>query len=930
MNSKKAITLLILTTMILALVPIVSVNAIGVPVCAPTNYYKGKKVVVTGSGVTAGKTVELYWDLVQAWSSSEGAGLINSTKAKASGSYEVWFKVPEATAGDHYLWVRDTQTGNTEVSLAFTVDTYTKVSAPSGLPGDKPTVTAYGLGDGLDSAVIMGATGMAGSPITGETVVTTTVVSDLTYSFTLAHKPVVFNETISITDATETFTNNEDGTLTGDAAGTGTINYITGEVDLTFHAMAAAHAVTADYDYYVNDVDDCYIFATGLSSSALGTVTRRVTLPALSVMGYDDYGIMAYDAEGNHDEVSFAIGAVISVDVNAAPSGAVIEIRGRGFDGVGATPDVDKDQINVGDVYLAGSGSDTDVYIIDVGAGINVDSDGEFKIEVVIPCVSDIDDYDTIVVDTGYTAATEADFEVTGLAKIKLTPAYGVQGSTVTIEGWNFTQIEDEEVSVELWDDGLAAKIVDIKTFETDNAGHFKGTMIIPARTSNEYKIFADQDDYDIDDDAGFRIGMMIVILSPSSGPTGTKVTLTGTGFTKSETWNATMGDVTLWEEEDVDSDGNLEEAGQVPTFYVPTMDPGTYTIKVLDIDAEIEVDVLFTVTDTSMMELDPANGPQNYNVTISGKYFRAEDAQSLEFVIYNSTEDWDMNVYVGLPASTTAVTLDEDGNFTGWWNFNKEALLLSVGTYMINVTDGEETTYAQIPFNVVSKTVDIEPRKATFRIGDTVAFNVESSFAMEDSYIKIWDPSSSQYWKTEKFTGVWLKVGTIEIVPYYQQTAGGNPMVLLDDAPLGAWTWKMYDDENDVVDSGTFSVAAATESVLGAQIEDLNGAVTDLQTEISTVSTAMAGVQTQITNAINAANAAVQAANAATQAVNAVAQTASAASTAATNAANAATEAKNAANGLTTLVYGAIGASLVAALAAIVSLMQISRRIAG
>ncbi|GAH44983.1 unnamed protein product, partial [marine sediment metagenome] len=34
--------------------------------------------------------------------------------------------------------------------------------------------------------------------------------------------------------------------------------------------------------------------------------------------------------------------------------------------------------------------------------------------------------------------------------------------------------------------------------------------------------------------------------------------------------------------------------------------------------------------------------------------------------------------------------------------------------------------------------------------------------------------------------------------------------------------------------------------------------------------------------------------------------------------------------SGLTGLVYGAIGASLIAALAAIVSLMQISRRIAG
>ena len=46
--------------------------------------------------------------------------------------------------------------------------------------------------------------------------------------------------------------------------------------------------------------------------------------------------------------------------------------------------------------------------------------------------------------------------------------------------------------------------------------------------------------------------------------------------------------------------------------------------------------------------------------------------------------------------------------------------------------------------------------------------------------------------------------------------------------------------------------------------------------------------------------------------------------------AASAAEDASSAASGLTTLVYGAIGASLIAALAAIVSLMQISRRIAG
>ena len=70
---------------------------------------------------------------------------------------------------------------------------------------------------------------------------------------------------------------------------------------------------------------------------------------------------------------------------------------------------------------------------------------------------------------------------------------------------------------------------------------------------------------------------------------------------------------------------------------------------------------------------------------------------------------------------------------------------------------------------------------------------------------------------------------------------------------------------------------------------------------------------------------------------VSGIADTASDAKDAADNAKSAADaaktsadEAKTVTSGLTTLVYGAIGASLVAALAAIVSLMQISRRIAG
>lgn len=53
---------------------------------------------------------------------------------------------------------------------------------------------------------------------------------------------------VRITDGTETFQDDRNGTLVGGAGGTGTINYATGAFDVTFNAApAGAQAVTADY-----------------------------------------------------------------------------------------------------------------------------------------------------------------------------------------------------------------------------------------------------------------------------------------------------------------------------------------------------------------------------------------------------------------------------------------------------------------------------------------------------------------------------------------------------------------------------------------------------------------------------------------------------------------------------------------------------------
>jgi hypothetical protein len=67
------------------------------------------------------------------------------------------------------------------------------------------------------------------------------------FSFNLVHHPIITG-TLAITDGTENFTDNSDGTLTGSLGGSGTINYSTGAGTLSFTSSPAWGAeITADY-----------------------------------------------------------------------------------------------------------------------------------------------------------------------------------------------------------------------------------------------------------------------------------------------------------------------------------------------------------------------------------------------------------------------------------------------------------------------------------------------------------------------------------------------------------------------------------------------------------------------------------------------------------------------------------------------------------
>jgi hypothetical protein len=363
-----------------------------------------------------------------------------------------------------------------------------------------------------------------------------------------------------------------------------------------------------------------------------------------------------------------------------------------------------------------------------------------------------------------------------------------------------------------------------------------------------------------------------------------------------------------------------------------------------------ITVTIPFEVTATTEFVVTPSEAPTTYNMSFDA-YNWPEDEGDWEFIFYNTTsaglvdEDWDITDEVMSMIDDSEeffMDVNEDLEAHGYWKLEQpNGDPYSMGEYLLNVSNGDDF-FIQVPIVVGDVHMHISPRKATFRVGDTVSFNIQHSFGdvpaaaegeINGGNVKIYDPDGELYWVTDPLTE-WTDKQLYWIVTAAQQTSATNPMVLLDDAPLGTWTYKWYangdEGDDELLAEGSFNVAAATADILGEQIEDLNTAIDDLTSDIASVTDAVAGVQSNVNSAIQAANAAVDAANAAVQAVNAVAATAGDAAAAAQDAADAATDAKNVASGLTTLVYGAIGASLVAALAAIVSLMQISRRIAG
>jgi len=801
------------------------------------------------------------------WDFVTAANLLNSTTGKPSGEFESTVKVPSAYYGDHYIWVKDMATGLSARSDAIPVVSRVKLSPSSGLPKDNVIVKGYGFD----------------------------VDSDIEITF--------FPTTLSV-----------DGGV--DCDETDDLGYF----EYTFKVHADA-PVDTTYDVY------------------------------------------AEDADGNFASAEFTVGAAITLDKKVGPTGTIVKVSFRGFDpGTKINTEVD--------ISLDGT---VPVSTKD-GNNVTVPSNGIGTLYVVIPSV-ETGDYKITVMDG--TNAVKASFEVDGESSITVSPEYGTPGTVLTVKGYNFTQVSGTEVVLTLGVRTAKAK--------TDSSGSFEGNIVIPPSDLGEkYPVIANDTRLcHAEDDV--LVTIIFLQLSDMLAPVGSSVTLMGSGFTDGGDWNATFGDLDLIETDSITGGDTYFS----DTFHVPSLPSGTYPIGVYDVDRKITVYIDFTITEQAALSVNRVEVPNGYNLTLEGVNFAEYievDSYETQWWIFNSTDAWNLNDEPNVTTGKfpdgavpeTSEEEDEEGTFTGYYVIPD---FLALGSYTINcttvsnsATDPEIIQTAEADIKIVPEEVVINVGGPSYARGQTITFVIKATLQKDPFYLGIKDPEGGEVFNSTWELKDWKILGSWYYIPSNLQIDYNTKWLytLPADATPGTWTYSFWDEDKEYK-NGTFQITQLTEieqlqqdigeivagiAGMGASNEELAALVADLQgasaeavaaaaaaaaaagnaqTAAEAAMTAIADVDDTAGDALDAANNAANAADAAKDAADAGLQAALDALVKAQESVDAANEARESADanrqqtsGLTGLVYGAIGASLIAALAAIVSLMQISRRIAG
>ena len=518
-----------------------------------------------------------------------------------------------------------------------------------------------------------------------------------------------------------------------------------------------------------------------------GSFSVAITVP--SGWNKGDYLINVSDGSNYNLTVAFTIKSIITLTPNRGPEGSVVTIEGRGFD----------------DVIL----NETDIAFFNwhglqiVNDGIDVNG-GTFEGEVIIPSYG-IGDWN-ITVNDGTNVAMAA-FEIDGESTVHVDPVYGAPGAIITVNGYNFTQIVGEEITLDLT--GTALGEVD-----TNADGTWTTTFTVPAVGFGQYLVNATTAEDGVNATDNFKVGIIAIIISPTSGPAGTEVTLTGTGFAQGK-YNASFGDETVIELGTVSAGETLSD-----TFLVPSVDDGTYNVTVVD-DALNECTTTFTVTGETSLTPTPSDVAIGYNVSLYGEYFAEQNETTIVWYVYNSTDTLNITDLVNYTGMDNSIMVSGDGNFTGVWTVSDWLLLGN--TYTVNATDAEGL-YAETTLTIIEEGVVIEPNTRVYVFGDTITFTIKATEAIGGSVLEIVDHDGELVFISTFAPSDWDRIAGWDVVRVVNQVVYGsmNPYIIPSDGVEGKWVWTLYEDATEdavILQNGTIMVLPTIAAQVGSRL---------------------------------------------------------------------------------------------------------------
>jgi hypothetical protein len=421
---------------------------------------------------------------------------------------------------------------------------------------------------------------------------------------------------------------------------------------------------------------------TANASGILAPVT--ITIPAATKASHV---IKAVDAAGSANAAfaSFAVSPRMTLSPSAGGAGDQITATGTGFAG--------SSSINI---TIDGEEVSTSP------PSVSTDNKGGFTAGFVIPADTSRGAHSIIATDLMDNSAAAV---LTVEDKITLSASSGFVGDTIEVSGTGFAANK----TVTLYFD---TTVIPTTNLRTNSSGAFPATTItIPAAAKGSHTIKA-RDADDNQATTGFTVNSKVTT-NKDSGPVGTEVTISGSGFAASSV-------VIIFFDTDSQGTTQTDASGSFSNvnLNVPASVKGSHTIKARDAD-DNQATTGFTVNSKVITNKD--SGPVGTEVTISGSGFAASsvviiffDTDSQGTTQTNASGSFS-NVNLNVPASVkgnhTIKARDADDNqaTTGFTVNSKITLNTNSGVsgdaIVINGTGFAAST--QSALNTITLTLD-------------------------------------------------------------------------------------------------------------------------------------------------------------------------------------------------------------------------------